>query len=274
MARYNGPAGGFYSARGERKKGRFWRNSLTFVAVFLTYHVGFGCRVYPVDPETNTLLAPDWYAGVGLALAATVTVVWAHRKEIAERVRAAHRCSVPATPAASGADVEQPPFDVDKEAEEHERDWEKCKAETIKIIEDATADENAWRKEQSNLPPEEYELACVDQMDGLAFENWCADLLRSLGYTSVEVTQASNDYGADILAELHGIKYAIQCKRYGSKLGNTPIQEVCAARKHYNCDIAAVMTNQEFTPAAVVLAEENHVKLWGREKLKEMLGGC
>lgn len=100
MARYKSPAGGFYSARRERKKGRFWRNSLTFVAVFLAYHVGFGCRVYPVDPETNTLLAPDWYAGVGLALAAAVTAAWAHREEIAERVRTACRCSVPDSPAA------------------------------------------------------------------------------------------------------------------------------------------------------------------------------
>ena len=58
-----------------------------------------------------------------------------------------------------------------------------------------------------------------DEMDGQDFEYWCADLLKREGYTNIEVTQASKDQGADILAMYDGMSYAIQCKRYAKPVG-------------------------------------------------------
>ena len=111
----------------------------------------------------------------------------------------------------------------------------------------------------------------VDGMEGHAFEEWCADLLKRNGFSSVEVTPGSGDQGVDITAEKDGLKYAVQCKRYASDLGNTPIQEVVAGKAFYRCNVAAVMTNQHFTSGAKELASINGVLLWDRETIIDML---
>nr|AHF26366.1 hypothetical protein [uncultured bacterium Contig1771_n_1784_cl] len=46
------------------------------------------------------------------------------------------------------------------------------------------------------------ELSKIDQMDGLAFENWCAKLFRDMGFKNVQTTKASGDYG-DRFFSLH-----------------------------------------------------------------------
>ena len=108
-------------------------------------------------------------------------------------------------------------------------------------------------------------LSRVDLMEGHEFEYWCADLLRKLGYADVEVTPGSGDQGVDVLAEKDGIKYAIQCKRYASALGNTPVQEVHAGQAMYHCQVGAVMTNRRFTAGGRQLAEATGVLLWDRD---------
>lgn len=115
------------------------------------------------------------------------------------------------------------------------------------------------------------ELLNADLMDGHAFEEWCADLLRKNGYQNVSVTPGSGDQGIDVLAEKNGVKFAIQCKCYSSDLGNTPVQEAHTGKDFYNCDVAVVMTNQHFTKGAKELAEKTRTRLWDRDTLKSML---
>lgn len=110
-----------------------------------------------------------------------------------------------------------------------------------------------------------------DDLEGLEFENWCANLLRNNGFINVEVTRASGDQGVDILAEKGEIKYAIQCKCYSSDLGNSPVQEVHAGKTMYNCHVGVVMTNRHFTSGAKELAKATGVLLWDREKLLQMM---
>ena len=124
---------------------------------------------------------------------------------------------------------------------------------------------------KSGLSTVEYELRKVDGMDGHAFEEWCAALLRKNGFYSVKVTPGSGDQGVDITASKDGLTYAVQCKRYASDLGNTPIQEVVAGKAFYHCNIAAVMTNQHFTSGAKELAKVNGVLLWDRETIVAIL---
>lgn len=111
----------------------------------------------------------------------------------------------------------------------------------------------------------------VDQMNGHDFEQWCADLLKSNGYTNVRVTRGSGDQGVDITAWKNGESYAIQCKRYSKNVGNKSVQEVHTGRSLYGCSRAAVMTNQHFTPSAEEVARVVHVELWGRDVLMNML---
>lgn len=113
----------------------------------------------------------------------------------------------------------------------------------------------------------EYELTLVDLMDGHDFEYWCADVLSNCGFQNVIVTRGSGDQGVDVIGEKGGVKYAVQCKRYSSDLGNTPVQEVYSGKTFYHCHVAAVMTNRRFTAGAKKLAAETGTLLWDRDWL-------
>lgn len=106
--------------------------------------------------------------------------------------------------------------------------------------------------------------------DGLAFENYCAELLRANGYVNVVVTQASGDYGIDVFAERDGISYAIQCKLYSSHVGISAVQEAISGRIYYNRDVAVVMTNNIFTQSAQELARSSGTMLWDKFKLEDL----
>lgn len=102
----------------------------------------------------------------------------------------------------------------------------------------------------------------MNKMDGHQYEHECAKLLRKNGFTNIQITKASGDQGIDIIANAFGKKYGIQCKYYTSPVGNFSVQEAYAGARFYNCDIAAVLTNSTFTPAAIELAKKTHVVLW------------
>ena len=110
----------------------------------------------------------------------------------------------------------------------------------------------------------------TDKMDGISFEYWCIDLLKESGFKNVKHTGSSGDQGVDIIAEKDGLRYAIQCKFYSSKLGNAPVQEVFAGKSHYNCDVAVVMTNNYFTKSAFELASSTGVLLWDGDVVSKM----
>lgn len=93
-------------------------------------------------------------------------------------------------------------------------------------------------------------------LKGIPFEEFLACVLRLHGY-QVETTPASNDQGVDLVAVIHGQRFAIQAKGYANTVGNDAVQQVIAGMKLYNCDRAAVITNSSFTNSALILAESN-----------------
>ena len=105
----------------------------------------------------------------------------------------------------------------------------------------------------------------VDKMDGRQFELWCAEFLRYKGFTHVEVTSESRDNGVDILCSKDGETYAVQCKRMECKVPNKAVQEVYTGMMIYECDRAAVITNNYFSNAACETAEKTGVELWDRD---------
>ena len=116
-----------------------------------------------------------------------------------------------------------------------------------------------------------YQLNYLDSLDGIQFEQKCAQLLILNGFSNVIVTQATNDYGIDIIAEKDNKKYAIQCKNYNSSVGNSSVQEAFTGKEFYKCDQAVVLTNNYFTDNAAILANKTHVLLWDREYLKDLI---
>lgn len=108
----------------------------------------------------------------------------------------------------------------------------------------------------------------IDTMTGVEFENWCVRLLFYLGAKNIRTTKGSGDQGVDIIADIDGVSYAVQCKRYSKPLGNKPIQEVYAGMQYYGCIAGAVMTNQTFTAGGKSLAQSTGIELWDRQWLE------
>lgn len=133
------------------------------------------------------------------------------------------------------------------------------------------ADKKAAPKKKRS--PKAPSMADVDTMNGHEFEYFCAELLRKNGFRKVKVTPSSGDQGVDIIAVKGTSRYAIQCKRYASPLGNKPVQEVYTGRTYYNCRYGAVMTNSTFTPHAKELAKKTGVLLWDRRTLEKLMHG-
>lgn len=111
----------------------------------------------------------------------------------------------------------------------------------------------------------------IDDMDGHEFEYFCAELLEKRGFTDVEVTRGSGDFGVDILAEKDGVTYAVQCKRYQGSVGVDAILQTYAGRDYYDRMVGAVMTNQYFTTPAMKAAEKLRILLWDRGYLDSMM---
>lgn len=114
-------------------------------------------------------------------------------------------------------------------------------------------------------------MADIDSMGGLEFESFVGELLKSIGYSGVQVTKSSGDQGVDVVAYKDGKKYAIQCKNYSSPLNNKPIQEVTTGKAVYGCDIGVVLTNSTFNDSAIEAANATGTLLWDRRTLQKML---
>ena len=105
------------------------------------------------------------------------------------------------------------------------------------------------------------------RMDPIDYERHCAMLLRASGWTA-QVTVASGDQGADVLARRNGKLLVVQCKLYRNAVGNAAVQQVSAARLHQRAQFAAVVSNARFTAAARQLARTNGVHLLHHDELQ------
>lgn len=115
-------------------------------------------------------------------------------------------------------------------------------------------------------------MAVVDAMDGHDFEQFCAEILDRGGYRNIHVTKGTGDQGVDVIAIKNGVRYAFQCKRYSSKLGNKPVQEVHTGKQFYSCQKGVVITNSYFTRGAEDAARRVGVELWDRDTLIRKMG--
>lgn len=110
----------------------------------------------------------------------------------------------------------------------------------------------------------------INQMKGLDFEHFVAEVLRKQGFKKVQVTKATGDFGVDIFcySKKGKSKIAIQVKRYNSPITGKAIQEVVAGANHYKADKTMVVTNSTFTPKARILAKSNNCELIDGTTLK------
>lgn len=110
------------------------------------------------------------------------------------------------------------------------------------------------------------DLGKIDQMQGIEFEQYVAARLRENGW-AVSTTSATGDYGVDLIAKRSDESMAVQCKRYAKPIGVSAVQQVVSGAMHHHCWKSMVVSNQEFTKAAKMLAETHNCVLIGRARL-------
>ena len=113
----------------------------------------------------------------------------------------------------------------------------------------------------------------ADRLDGNAFQDFVAELLKSDGFSDVEVTGKSGDQGGDILANKNEKKYVFQVKRYSidNKVSNSAVQEANGAVPYYDANIGIVITNSFYTNGAKELASKIGIELWNRQKVMKLI---
>ena len=142
----------------------------------------------------------------------------------------------------------------------------------IENTSEPTAHTPKLESDEEQTEPNENNRLNPDSMNGYEFEHFCAKVLQMNGFSDINITKASGDQGVDIIAIKEGRRYAIQCKRYSSNVGNKAVQEVIAGRQYYNCSIGIVMTNSYFTQSAKELASRTNIILWDRDFLYKYIG--
>ncbi len=107
-------------------------------------------------------------------------------------------------------------------------------------------------------------------LSGTDFERLIYRLFESIGY-KVEHIGHSKDQGGDLVINRGLERIVIQAKKYIGNVGNKAVQEVVAARNHYNCNGTIVITSSNFTQEAMALAKTNNVRLINKAELQKLL---
>ena len=115
-----------------------------------------------------------------------------------------------------------------------------------------------------------YHLSQIDSLSGEEFENLLKTIFEKQEYV-VELTKKSHDYGADLVLKKRNKISIVQAKCYGKNIGIKAVQEIIAAKRHYNADEMFVATNRYFSKDAIVLASEYNVKLIDRDVISGLI---
>ena len=125
------------------------------------------------------------------------------------------------------------------------------------------------KQEQPQMPRYITTIDDIDKMEGTEFERFLKKLFENMGY-SAELTNHT-DMGADLIISKSGERVSVQAKRWSANVGNDAIQAVVGSLKVYKTQRGMVVTSSDFTNPAIYQAHHNHVELWNRDKLIEMI---
>lgn len=103
-------------------------------------------------------------------------------------------------------------------------------------------------------------------MGPIEFETWCRRALARSGWTA-RIAPAGASQAATILAECEGVTLAVQCRLSAQPVGTKAVQEVLAARRLYQRQIAVLVSNESFMPLARSMAQAEGVCLLHHSEL-------
>jgi len=126
--------------------------------------------------------------------------------------------------------------------------------------------EEKLTRESISIPPQKFSNLTATDFEMLIYR-----LFEAIGY-SVQHTGRVGDQGADLIANKGQERVLIQAKCYlNSPVGNDAVQQAVAAKNHYDCNKATVVTTSSFTTEAIELSKTNNVELISKKRLQEML---
>lgn len=105
--------------------------------------------------------------------------------------------------------------------------------------------------------------------NGHDFERWVAEALNKFGWDT-HVTAGSGDQGIDVIATRGRYTLGLQCKLYGSPVGNKAVQEAYAGKSYYGVDAVGVLTNTTFTSSARDIAVKTGVWLLSQHDIPNL----
>ena len=121
----------------------------------------------------------------------------------------------------------------------------------------------------------EIELRKINNMNGYEFEEYCAGLLRRIGYKNVNTTPLSNDGGRDIECyNLKGEKVFVECKHYKNKpINREQVLKLLGSASHYggdNCK-ALFITTSSYNKNAIKMRSNKKLELWDKADIIRIL---
>lgn len=155
----------------------------------------------------------------------------------------------------------------EEERKEKEAREKKEFEEMLRLDREREKEEEA--REEARL--QALELADVDNMDGISFESYVARLLENEGFSNVQVTQASSDFGVDIIASRDKYTYAIQTKRTETNVSRRAVSDAVAGKKFFSCNAAMVITNSFISKQVKEFALFSGCEIVERDTLAEWI---
>jgi len=127
------------------------------------------------------------------------------------------------------------------------------------------------RAKESKIDYLNKKVKILTTLSPLEFEEYCVELFRSLGYENITLTPYSGDQGIDILMEIKGKKYAVQCKRYTGIVGSPAIQTFIGAMEHAGASHGFFVTTSTFSIEAEKMASKHPIELVDSYKLGQLI---
>lgn len=147
--------------------------------------------------------------------------------------------------------------------------------EIASLVEDKTEVEGNFYVRKS-LPQDINQNAIdIATMDPYAFEDLCKKLLEMEGFLNVHRKGGSGDMGVDVVGEhFNGNKkefWLVQCKRWVSNVGSTPLQRLVSERERLGAQQIACYTTSDYTSDAKIVAKSQGVIIVNGKELIRML---
>lgn len=139
----------------------------------------------------------------------------------------------------------------------------KLKKDALDIMEIELTKDIEQRIKRKNITVNNTQSSYTNPYD---FEQNCANILKEQGWNA-RATQKSGDQGVDVVANKNGITIVFQCKLYSSAVGNAAVQEIFSGKAFYDAQYAAVVSNNNYTKSARLLAKNCGVLLLNTEDL-------